>query len=71
MPRSGDIEIQPLRLLAVSFTERESPDGTTDCIVLYCIVMLWLDGATHPGLSMLDGATHYAWSNIFFISLAF
>ena len=49
----GILRFNLSRLRAVSFTERESPDGTTDCIV-----MLWLDGATHHGLSMLDGATH-------------
>ena len=30
-----------------------SPEWATDCIVMF-----WLDGATHPGLSMYDGATH-------------
>ena len=49
----GILRFNLSRLRAVSFTERESPDGTTDCIV-----MLWLDNATHPGLSMLDDATH-------------
>ena len=50
---SAVLEVVPLVCRANLPQQTQSPEGAMDNIV-----MLWLDNATHPGLSMLDGATH-------------
>ena len=50
---SAVLKVDPLVCRANPLQQAQSPEEATDNIV-----MLWLDNATHPGLSMLDGATH-------------
>ncbi len=54
---SAVLKVDPLVCRANPLQQAQSPEEATDNIV-----MLWLDNATHPGLSMLDGATHHGLS---------